>query len=742
MGVIGRARGLLAAGPVHAARRVGAFAARRARAVWDERRDRGGTFAPLPASMPPELPYRYFALPAIDTLRGAAERIGALAELHRGHRFDLLGSGWVRVEHGMRCAGVEGHVYPSGPPVDADGEGEWLRGRIDPGSLEESRRIWRMVDAGYPPVDWQLDFKSGHRWGESTWHGRIRYGDHPGVDVKVPWELARMQHLPQLAWAHALARAGEPGFSPAEAYAREFRNQVLDFIATNPPRFGRELDHGHGRGDPRGELGGGVRPVPRGRCGASTRRFRAELARSVYAHGAYLVRHLEWNGGARGNHYLADVAGLLFAAAYLPRTAETDAWLAFAVQELVGETEHQFTPDGAVLRGVHRLPPPVRGDGGVRHRAGAGAGGGEARRAGGVRRRAAPRPPPASPRADSAAPASRRRRIVAVRPGARGADAADGGVHPRPDEAGRPRAPGGGQRQRPLPQAVGGAPGRPRGGRAAPAGEPGRVWTGCRTAPSTGKRTCWTTGTWWRRSTGCSDAADFAAFAPGHPEREIVRALAGGARFAAAAREGSAAAGARVGTEAEWARVRAAMEAPGMRTRAWTVPLPPGAGAPECCAYPWFGVYILRFAGFYLAVRCGGRGQDETSAHAHSDQLAVEVEAEGADPVRDPGTYLYTPLPERRNEYRSARAHHAPLGGEGEPAPLDRGLFQLGQMVRGECLYFGPRGFAGRYRGWGEPVYRMVEVLDGEVRVTDAGRTLESAPEPPPFSPAYGVRHA
>ena len=34
-------------------------------------------------------------------------------------------------------------------PEAGNGEGEWLRGRIDSGNLEESRRIWRMVDAGY-----------------------------------------------------------------------------------------------------------------------------------------------------------------------------------------------------------------------------------------------------------------------------------------------------------------------------------------------------------------------------------------------------------------------------------------------------------------------------------------------------------------------------------------------------------------------------------------------------------------
>lgn len=738
-GVIGRARGLLAAGPVHAARRVGAFAVRQARALWDERRDRGGTFAPLPASMPPELPYGYFALPSIDTLRDG-EHIGTLAELYRGHRFDLLGSGWVRVEHGMRCAGVEGHVYPPGDSVDADGEGEWLRGRIDPGNLEEARRIWRMVDAGYHPIDWQLDFKSGYRWRESTWHGRIRYGERPGVDVKVPWELARMQHLPQLAWAHALAAAGEPCFARAESYAREFRNQVLDFIATNPPRFGVNWTTA---------MDVGIRVANwvvaydlfRAAGAEFDAGFRAELARSVYAHGAYLVRHLEWNGGARGNHYLADVAGLLFAAASLPRTAETDAWLAFAVQEVVGETEHQFTPDGACFESstvYHRLSAEM-----VVYATALVLRLGAEKRAALVEYDAA-----------------RHRARPRLRP-------APLALHPLPGGGGSsPFGPAHVERMQRMAEFTRDLTRGDHRVHQVGDNDSGRflkLWPAVRAVPVEDVRRRLASLAGWdglpdgsvyreedvldhRHLVAAIDGlfgrADFAAIAPGHPEREIVRALGGGARFAAAAREGSAAAGARVGTEAEWARARAAIEAPGMRTRTWTVPLPPGAGAPERCAYPWFGVYILRSAGFYLAVRCGGRGQDENGAHAHNDQLAVEVEAEGADPVRDPGTYLYTALPERRNEYRSAWAHHAPLGGEGEPAPLDRGLFQLGQMVRGECLYFGPRGFAGTYRGWGEPVYRVVEVLDGEVRVTDAGRTLASAPEPPPFSPAYGVRHA
>ena len=60
----------------------------------------------------------------------------------------------------------------------------------------------------------------------------------------------------------------------------------------------------------------------------------------------------------RGNHYLANVAGLLFVAAYLPPTPKTDAWLAFAIRELIAEAEFQFAADGThreASTSYHRL---------------------------------------------------------------------------------------------------------------------------------------------------------------------------------------------------------------------------------------------------------------------------------------------------------------------------------------------------------------------------------------------------
>ena len=91
----------------------------------------------------------------------------------------------------------------------------------------ETQRLWRLIDAGYQPIDWHVDFKSGWRWASTSWHRDIA-GGPLGADLKVPWELARLQHLPQLAVASEYAQKTK-GFPPAEVLRAEYRNQLLDF---------------------------------------------------------------------------------------------------------------------------------------------------------------------------------------------------------------------------------------------------------------------------------------------------------------------------------------------------------------------------------------------------------------------------------------------------------------------------------------------------------------------------------
>jgi 2-polyprenyl-3-methyl-5-hydroxy-6-metoxy-1,4-benzoquinol methylase len=315
-------------------------AMRRVRLAWWRGRDawlptfarlRGGATLARGLFSPP---------PACD-----AEQMHGLAAQYLEHRFDLLGSGWTQVAHGKACRGLHGIRFPAGPVVQPNAAGDWLAGRINAANLSESRRLWRMVSPGYRPIDWQLDFKSGFRWSESVPAQRIRFGDVLGADVKVPWELGRLQHLPHLAQAYALERK--------EAYLREFRDQALDFIACNPPRFGVQWASSMDVAIRAANLlvardlflDAGA-PFDAG--------FEAVLERSIREHAAFVAAMLDWHPRYRGNHYLCGVAGLVFAASYLRFAPDRRRALA----KLQTEAQRQFLPDGGSFEastGYHRL---------------------------------------------------------------------------------------------------------------------------------------------------------------------------------------------------------------------------------------------------------------------------------------------------------------------------------------------------------------------------------------------------
>lgn len=277
-----------------------------------------------------------------------------LCDMYLNHSFELLGSGWVNVNYDVYAAGLEGYSYNMSPHTDCfDEGGEWLKRIILKPHIDFSKKIWGFFDKGYIPIDWQMDFKSGYRYSQKKWHKDQSIGKYPGVDIKVPWEISRMQHLPQMAiFSFCL-----PDYS--ERLIKEFKNQVLDFIMTNPPNMGvnwactmdvgiraanlllafdifRQLDY--------------TRILDEGFCSI--------FSNCIYEHGDFIIHNLEWNNGDNGNHYLGDISGLLFAAAYLERNSTTDSWLAFSIQELVDIFEKQFYEDGGNFENstsYHRL---------------------------------------------------------------------------------------------------------------------------------------------------------------------------------------------------------------------------------------------------------------------------------------------------------------------------------------------------------------------------------------------------
>jgi hypothetical protein len=667
--------------------------------------------------------------------------LAALADHYMNHRFDLLGSGWVQVRHGMECSGLEGHRYQAGRTVRVDPQGEWLADRVTPPNLPEAGRVWRLVDEQYVPIDWHLDFKSGYHWDERIWYRDIPYGHRPGVDIKVPRELARMQHLPHMAWAFLLSRDGQSGFLSAEAYFREFRNQVLDFIATNPPRFGVNWACTM---DVAIRVANWIAAFDLFRAAGARfdDGFTAEFASAVFDHAAHIVGNLEWFVDLRSNHYLSNIVGLLFAAAFLPGERLTDAWLAFGAQELVRETEGQFHPEGTNFEAstsYHRLSAELALYGTVLLLG--------------------------LPEEKRRAWREYDRRFIGVPPGLQPAPLPlyripGNGLH-------APFSPGHFERLEKAGEFTIDVT-KPD-GRIAQIGDndSGRLF---KFDPS------FLPGAAGGESlredildhrhlvaglNGLFDRSDFSAFAgDANLETAVVRGLSGGFLLPSYRRGGipGAATVVHFGTEGERRRIVALHQALPDGKRSISGIATPGDDLLDgltISGYPGFGLYLFRSRRLYLAVRCGSIGQNGNGGHAHNDQLSLVMTVDGEDWIVDPGTYLYTALPARRNECRSVKAHFAPQAADGrEPGGLDLGLFRLGDEAGAQCLYFGEDGFIGTHKGFGEPVYRVVELSRTGVRIVDftEGSVPLRAPaysadrnprnfQSPPFSPGYGIRH-
>ena len=147
-------------------------------------------------------------------------------------------------------------------------------------------------------------------------------------------------------------------------------------------------------------------------------------------------------------------------------------------------------------------------------------------------------------------------------------------------------------------------------------------------------------------------------------------------------------------------------------------------GDPDIFAYPDFGVYLYRSENLFLSIRCGPVGQNGNGGHAHNDQLGLEMIIGERAIALDPGTYIYTALPERRNQFRATSAHFTPQCNGKEQNSWTagkKGLFRLRDNAGARCLYFGKDGFVGAHHGFGRTIYRVVLILKEGIAIRDYG---------------------
>ena len=186
------------------------------------------------------------------------------------------------------------------------------------------------------PIDWHLDFKSGHRWKPAYFRDLDLNDLGRDSDVKVPWELSRLQWLIPVGQDYALG--GDPG------HAAFTRDVLLSWMEANP----------YARG-----VNWGIAMEPALRIftwtwlfqifGASDAWqepvFRRQFLATLYRHGEFVSRYIE-DFGSGGNHLVADAAGLVMLGLFFGETKGARTWADNGWRILTREIVRQVGADG------------------------------------------------------------------------------------------------------------------------------------------------------------------------------------------------------------------------------------------------------------------------------------------------------------------------------------------------------------------------------------------------------------
>jgi hypothetical protein len=262
------------------------------------------------------------------------DQIIALADLICSHKFNLLGSGMHEVAYDIDYNGFEGFKFTK---KISGNKSSILKNNINSSNLNYAKEIIKKLHDNYKLIDWQRDFRSGYRWDSTTHFSKITYGSIDGVDVKIPWELGRLNHFIILFYAWKITNKPE--------YKDEFTSQIYDFTAQNPPKFGVQWSSA---------MDVALRAVSLVSVYSlfisSGVDYDNDFKRIFYnylnSHLIFLLNNLEWSSGMRANHYFANICGIIYLCTFLPVTKITSFAFIFALNELRSETLYQFNNDG------------------------------------------------------------------------------------------------------------------------------------------------------------------------------------------------------------------------------------------------------------------------------------------------------------------------------------------------------------------------------------------------------------
>lgn len=198
----------------------------------------------------------------------------------------------------------------------------------------------------------QQQKNSGKDFDAHSWYKDITIQTHDtlalGPDIKIPWELSRLQHLLVLGFAYHK--------TSDERYAYIFKEQLEEWLSKN--HFLRGINW--------------LCPMEVGLRACNIvyaleffkhsaqlpSDFFERLTSSLYEHFIYLEHNWELYDSRTSNHYLSDLIGYLALCWYFKKLPAMHKKIAWCLDELEREWHKQILPDGTSYEGstaYHRL---------------------------------------------------------------------------------------------------------------------------------------------------------------------------------------------------------------------------------------------------------------------------------------------------------------------------------------------------------------------------------------------------
>lgn len=187
-------------------------------------------------------------------------------------------------------------------------------------------------------INWHLDFNSGFEWPKSP-YSKIKLVDLSNhADIKIPWELSRLQFLTTLGRAFWITKERK--------FKDHFVAILTDWLKNNP------VDHGVNWAC---SMEVAIRAINIiwsmnffGGRGVLSDELIREIIRSLYYHALHIEKNLEYiDKDSNTNHLLVDYLGLFYVGLFFPEFDKSEKWLKMGKNGLETEIQLQVLEGGA-----------------------------------------------------------------------------------------------------------------------------------------------------------------------------------------------------------------------------------------------------------------------------------------------------------------------------------------------------------------------------------------------------------